>query len=97
MSVASKKGTTAVLAEWAAGFRLQDAPADVVERMKALVLDLLRMCAVGARLPWSRSTRQLALQLGNWQQQYPAVGRAYGCGARGFRQRRLRACMRSRR
>jgi 2-methylcitrate dehydratase PrpD len=58
------KGTTAVLAEWAARFRLEDAPDEVVQRMKALVLDLLRVVAVGSRLPWSRSTRALALQLG---------------------------------
>ncbi len=58
------KGTTAVLAEWAAAFRLEDAPDAVVERMKALVLDLLRVVAVGARLPWSRATRKLALKLG---------------------------------
>ena len=62
--MAAEKGTTAVLAEWAAGFRLQDAPDEVVERMKTLVLDLLRVCAVGARLPWSRAARRLALQLG---------------------------------
>ncbi len=58
------KGTTAILAEWAAGFRLEDAPDQVVQRMKALVLDFLRVVAVGVRLPWSRSTRALALQLG---------------------------------
>jgi 2-methylcitrate dehydratase PrpD len=60
----TNKGTTAILAEWAAGFRLDDAPDAVVERMKALVLDLLRVVAVGARLPWSRSARRLALELG---------------------------------
>jgi 2-methylcitrate dehydratase PrpD len=64
MSAAVDKGTTAVLAKWAASFRLQDAPDEVVQRMKALVLDLLRVCAVGARLPWSRSARKLVLQLG---------------------------------
>jgi 2-methylcitrate dehydratase PrpD len=58
------KGTTAQLAEWAASFRLRDAPDEVVERMKALVLDLLRVCAVGARLPWSRAARKLQLELG---------------------------------
>ena len=55
---------TALLAEWAAGFRLEDAPQAVVDRMKALVLDLLRVVAVGARLPWSQSARRLALELG---------------------------------
>ena len=64
MSANSNHGTTAALAEWAATYRLEDAPGAVVERMKALVLDFLRVVAVGARLPWSRSTRALALQLG---------------------------------
>ena len=63
-SANSTKGTTVVLAEWAAGYRLEDTPNDVVERMKALVLDFLRVIAVGARLPWSRATRKLALELG---------------------------------
>ena len=64
MSANSAKGTTAALSEWAAGFRLEHAPDQVVQRMKALVLDFLRVVAVGVRLPWSRSTRALALQLG---------------------------------
>ena len=58
------QATTAILSAWAAGFRLEDAPAEVVERIKALVLDHLRVVAVGARLPWSRATRALALELG---------------------------------
>jgi len=58
------EGTTAQLAEWAASFRLQDAPDEVVQRIKALVLDLLRVCAVGARLPWSRAARKVQLELG---------------------------------
>jgi 2-methylcitrate dehydratase PrpD len=64
MSASIDKGTTAQLAEWAANFRLEDAPAEVVARMKALVLDLLRVVTVGARLPWSISARRLALELG---------------------------------
>jgi 2-methylcitrate dehydratase PrpD len=60
----SKEQTTACLSEWAAKFRLEDAPAAVVDRMKALVLDLLRVVAVGAKLPWSRDARQYALRLG---------------------------------
>lgn len=63
MSAAQEK-TTAYLAEWAEGFRLEHAPPAVVERMKALVLDLLRVVAVGAKLPWSRAARKLALELG---------------------------------
>ena len=64
MSVSTRPRTTAVLAEWAANFRLEDAPEAVVGRMKALVLDLLRVVAVGSRLPWSRAARRMALQLG---------------------------------
>ena len=64
MSPDTAKGTTAVLAEWAAGFRLEQAPDVAVQRMKALVLDLLRVVAVGAPLPWSRAARRLALRLG---------------------------------
>src|SRR5689334_9294685 len=61
---ASKEQVTAYLSEWAAGFRLEDAPKEVVARMKALVLDLLRVVAVGAKLPWSRDARRYALALG---------------------------------
>jgi 2-methylcitrate dehydratase PrpD len=60
----NKEQVTAYLSEWAAGFRLKDAPDEVVARMKALVLDLLRVVAVGATLPWSRDARQYALRLG---------------------------------
>jgi 2-methylcitrate dehydratase PrpD len=64
MGNTSTPATTATLAAWAEQFRLEQAPPEVVERMKALVLDLLRVVAVGARLPWSRSARKLALTLG---------------------------------
>jgi 2-methylcitrate dehydratase PrpD len=64
MAADPAKGTTAALAEWAAGFRLEHAPDPVVQRMKALVLDLLRVVTVGAPLPWSRAARQLVLKLG---------------------------------
>ena len=64
MSAGTGKGTTAVLASWASGFRLEDAPEAVVDRMKVLVLDFFRVVAVGARMPWSRSARRLALELG---------------------------------
>ncbi len=63
ISVSSEK-TTAYLSEWAANFKLEHAPAAVVERMKALVLDLLRVVAVGSKLPWSKNARQYALKLG---------------------------------
>jgi 2-methylcitrate dehydratase PrpD len=64
MSASIGKGTTACLAGWCADFRLEDAPKEVVDRMKGLVLDLFRVVAVGARMPWSRAARKLALELG---------------------------------
>src|SRR4051812_8383613 len=64
MPRSSPTHTTAFLAEWAADFRLSDAPPAVVDRMKALVLDLLRVVAVGAPLPWSQGVRRLARGLG---------------------------------
>ncbi len=64
MSANTATASTAILAQWAAAFRLEQAPAEVIGRMKALVLDFLRVTAVGAPLPWSRSARQVALQLG---------------------------------
>ena len=54
----------AFLAGWCADFRLEDAPKEVVDRMKALVLDLLRVVTVGARMPWTRAARKLVLGLG---------------------------------
>ncbi len=55
---------TVQLSAWAANFKLGDAPPEVVERMKALVLDFLRVVTVGQPLPWSRAARSLTLQLG---------------------------------
>jgi 2-methylcitrate dehydratase PrpD len=64
MPASSPQPTTAQLCAWAHQFKLQDAPSEVVDRMKALVLDFLRVVAVGQPLPWSRAARGLALQLG---------------------------------
>jgi len=63
MTDINDQATTARLAKWAADFKLDDAPREVIDRMKALVLDYLRVVAVGASLPWSRSARQLVLSL----------------------------------
>lgn len=48
MPQSTAKGTTAVLAAWAAGFKLEHAPDVVVDRMKTLVLDLLRVVTPSA-------------------------------------------------
>lgn len=64
MTTPTPPGTTALLAQWAADFRLAAAPDDVVQRMKALVLDFCRVVTIGAPLPWSRAARTLTLELG---------------------------------
>jgi aconitate decarboxylase len=48
-------GTTARLASWVAGFSVGQAPPDVVERAKLLLLDGIGCALVGAKLPWSRT------------------------------------------
>jgi 2-methylcitrate dehydratase PrpD len=60
----AQKNTTAYLAHWAYQFKLEDAPLPVIERMKTLILDLLRVVSVGSTLPWSQSARRVALSLG---------------------------------
>lgn len=64
MSTPVNTGPTGLLAGWAANFGLDDAPAEVVGRMKALVLDLLRVVVVGASLPWSEAARRMTVELG---------------------------------
>ena len=60
----SPAATTLALARWAVDFELAAAPPAVVDRMKALVLDLLRVVTVGAQLPWSKAARRVAIDLG---------------------------------
>ena len=45
---------TAQLAEYAAGLRYGDIPADVVQRAKDTIADTIAAIAFGAHLPWSR-------------------------------------------
>ena len=47
-------GPTGQLANWVAGFTLDQAPREVRERAKHLLLDGLGCAVIGARLPWSR-------------------------------------------
>ena len=44
---------TRALARFAAGFDAADLPADVRKKLGWLLLDYLRVCSIGARLPWS--------------------------------------------
>jgi aconitate decarboxylase len=48
-------GPTGVLCDWLVGLKLDDAPQDVLQRAKTLVLDGLGCALVGAKLPWSQT------------------------------------------
>jgi aconitate decarboxylase len=52
---AAAAGTTARLACWIAEFGIGQAPPEVVERAKLLLLDGIGCALVGAQLPWSRT------------------------------------------
>ena len=56
-------GPTGLLAPWVAERRLEEAPADVRERAKALILDGVACAIVGAHLPWSRLAVELIAKL----------------------------------
>lgn len=47
------KGETGKLCTWIHDLKLDDVPADVLERCKYLLLDGLACAIVGAHLPWS--------------------------------------------
>lgn len=48
-------GPTGRLSAWVDGLRIEDAPAEVVERAKILILDGVGCALVGAKLPWSQT------------------------------------------
>ncbi|MGV8989224.1 MAG: MmgE/PrpD family protein [Cypionkella sp.] len=48
------EGATAVLARYVAGLRYEDVPAEVITRLKLLMLDSIGCALYGARLEWSR-------------------------------------------
>lgn len=51
---AEAPGATAVLAAYAAGLRYEDIPPQVVDKVKACVLDAIGCMVFGATLPWTR-------------------------------------------
>jgi 2-methylcitrate dehydratase PrpD len=52
---------TRQLAAFAAGLRLEEIPAPVVEQIKLHVLDGIGVCVHGARLPWTRHVAEVAM------------------------------------
>jgi 2-methylcitrate dehydratase PrpD len=53
----ASKGTTKVLADFAAQLHCDDLPADVVVLLGDLLLDYLRVASIGAEMPWSAWSR----------------------------------------
>ena len=54
MAAASTSAYTHGLAEWIAELRFEDLPANVVERVRLLVLDTIGVGMFGSALPWTR-------------------------------------------
>src|SRR5260370_12281855 len=50
--------STMVLAQFAANLDAEKLPADVRQKLGWLLLDHLRVCSIGARLPWSDWSRR---------------------------------------
>jgi aconitate decarboxylase len=67
------RGETARLASWVAGFTLDDAPGEIVERAKLILLDGIGCALVGARLPWSCTAVQAVMIL-EGQGSVPIIG-----------------------
>ena len=49
---------TQLIAEFVAGLRYEDLPAEVIARIKLLILDSFGCAIYGADLPWSRLLRE---------------------------------------
>lgn len=56
-------GPTGRLAQWLANFTLDQAPAEVIERAKDIILDGLGCALVGAKLPWSITATEATLAM----------------------------------
>jgi 2-methylcitrate dehydratase PrpD len=65
------------LAAFAAGLRIEDIPADVVEQIKLHVLDGIGVCLHGSRLPWTRHVADVAMA-----EQCAPVATLWGTGRR---------------
>jgi len=73
------------LAEFAAGLRYEDIPAEPVAKAKQFVLDFVRLAVLGSRLPWGERTREVFRQMGGKEEstvigfgdRLPAVHAAY--------------------
>ena len=61
------------LAEFCASLKYEDIPAQVVEKAKHLVLDILRLSVVGSRLPWGECTYKVFRQIGG-KEESTAIG-----------------------
>lgn len=73
------------LAEFAAGLRYEDIPAEPIEKAKQFVLDVVRLAVLGSRLPWGEHTREVFRQIGGKEEstvigfgdRLPAIHAAY--------------------
>ncbi len=76
-TIADPIGSTAILAQFAAGLKFEDIPSTVVERIKLHVLDGLGVCLHGSALPWTRMVREMIVAEGG-----NSSASLWGCSAR---------------
>ena len=57
-------GPTAELARWAAAIEFEHLPADIVSEVRTLLVDFVRVAAIGAATPWGGETRRVMSELG---------------------------------
>lgn len=73
------------LAEFVAGLRYEDIPAEATEKAKQFVLDVIRLSVLGSQLPWGKYTREVFRQMGGKEEstvigfgdRLPAIHAAY--------------------
>lgn len=89
-----KIGATQLLARYAVNLRYRQIPPEVIERVKACILDTLAVALYGSTKPWSRSVTDFIRSLGlkgrctvfgeSWRAQAPQAALANGTMAHAF-------------
>jgi 2-methylcitrate dehydratase PrpD len=77
--------TARKLAEFITDLRYENIPVDTIQKAKQFVLDVVRLCVTGSRLPWGEQTREVFRKIGGKEEstviafgdRLPAIHAAY--------------------
>ena len=77
--------TALKVAEFISNLRYENIPLETIEKSKHFILDVVRLCVVGSRLPWGERTREVFRQIGGKEEstvigfgdRLPAIHAAY--------------------